>query len=55
MKMFTAELVGTALLVLLGLTVGAAYIPLGPFNTVTAMSIAVAKAIIIALYFMHLR
>ena len=43
------------LLLLLGLTVGAAYVPLGPFNTITAVSIAVTKAVIIALYFMHLR
>jgi len=47
--------VWAALLGLLALTVGAAYVPLGPFNTITAMSIAVTKAVIIALYFMHLR
>ena len=47
--------VWAVLLILLGLTVGAAYVPLGPFNTITAVSIAVAKAVIIALYFMHLR
>ena len=47
--------VWAGLLILLGLTVGAAYVPLGPFNTITAVSIAVIKAVIIALYFMHLR
>jgi cytochrome c oxidase subunit IV len=47
--------VWAGLLILLGLTVGAAYIPLGPFNTITAISIAVTKAVIIGLYFMHLR
>ena len=47
--------VWAALLGLLALTVGAAYIPLGPFNTITAFSIAVTKAVIIGLYFMHLR
>ena len=47
--------VWASLLILLALTVGAAYIPLGPFNTITAISIAVTKAVIIALYFMHLR
>ena len=47
--------VWAGLLILLGLTVGAAYIPLGPFNTITAVSIAVTKAVIIGLYFMHLR
>jgi cytochrome c oxidase subunit IV len=47
--------VWVSLLVLLGLTVGAAYIPLGEFNTITAITIAVIKAVIIGLYFMHLR
>ena len=47
--------VWAGLLILLGLTVGAAYIHLGPFNTITAVSIAVTKAVIIGLYFMHLR
>jgi cytochrome c oxidase subunit 4 len=47
--------VWAALLALLALTVGAAFVPLGPFNTITAISIAVTKAVIIALYFMHLR
>src|SRR2546422_3364330 len=44
-----------ALLVLLALTVGAAYIHLGRLNPVVALSIAVIKAVIIMLYFMHLR
>ena len=43
------------LLGLLGLTVGAAYINLGPLNTPTAMAISIAKAVLILLYFMHLR
>jgi cytochrome c oxidase subunit 4 len=51
----TYFVVWIGLLVLLALTVGAAYVPLGEFNTVTAVSIAVIKAVIIALYFMHLR
>ena len=46
---------GIALLTLLGLTIVAAYINLGPFNTLTAMGIAVAKASLIALFFMHIR
>ena len=51
----TYIVVWIALLVLLALTVGAAYVPLGEFNTITAVSIAVIKAVIIGLYFMHLR
>ena len=47
--------VWSALLILLGLTVGVAYIQLGPLNTLAALTIAVVKAVIIALYFMHLR
>jgi cytochrome c oxidase subunit IV len=44
-----------ALLALLGLTIFAAYLNLGPFNTVVAMAIAAAKASLIALFFMHIR
>ena len=33
-----------ALLGLLALTIGAAYVNLGPFNTIVAMTISVAKA-----------
>ena len=44
-----------ALLALLGLTIGAAYLNLGPLNTIVAMAIAAAKATLIALFFMHLR
>jgi cytochrome c oxidase subunit 4 len=51
----TYIVVWIGLLGLLALTVGAAYVPLGEFNTITAVSIAVIKAVIIALYFMHLR
>lgn len=44
-----------ALLILLVLTVGAAYVHLGVFNPVIAMAIAIAKACLIILYFMHIR
>lgn len=44
-----------ALLVLLGATVGAAYLPLGSFSPVVAMLIATTKAVLILLFFMHLR
>lgn len=47
--------VTAVLMVLLGLTVGVYFVPLGPFNIVAALTIAFAKAILILLFFMHLR
>jgi cytochrome c oxidase subunit 4 len=44
-----------ALMVLLAATVGVAYIPLGEFNVIAAMTIGVTKALLIILYFMHVR
>jgi cytochrome c oxidase subunit 4 len=44
-----------ALLILTALTVGAAYINLGSGNVVIALFIATIKAILVALFFMHLR
>jgi cytochrome c oxidase subunit 4 len=44
-----------SLLVLLAITVGVAYIHLGWLNAAAAVSIAVVKATIIILYFMHVR
>jgi cytochrome c oxidase subunit 4 len=44
-----------ALLGLLGLTVSAAYVPLGAFNTVVTLLIALGKALIVAAFFMELR
>ena len=46
---------GVALLALLALTIAAAYVDLGPFNTLAAMMIALMKAALIVLFFMHLR
>ena len=43
------------LLALLLATVGAAYVPLGPLHFAVAMTISIAKAVLIALYFMHLK
>jgi len=43
-----------ALLVLLVVTVGAAFLELGAWAPVVAMSIATAKAVLIVTYFMHL-
>ncbi|MEA3212562.1 MAG: cytochrome c oxidase subunit [Chthoniobacter sp.] len=47
--------VTAALITLLLLTVGAAYLNLGPLNTVVAMLISLAKASLIILFFMHAR
>ena len=48
-------LVFTALIVLTGLTTGVAFINLGKWNTVAALVIAVCKASLVVLFFMHLR
>ena len=47
-------LVWFALLVLLGITVGSAYIPLGVGNGIINYSIAAAKAALVLIFFMHL-
>jgi cytochrome c oxidase subunit 4 len=44
-----------ALLALTLLTVGIAYLDLGPMNIVAALGIAVCKALLVMLFFMHLR
>ncbi len=43
------------LLVLTGVTATVAFIDLGPLNTFVALTIAVVKATLVILYFMHLR
>jgi cytochrome c oxidase subunit IV len=43
------------LLVLTGTTVGAAFINLGPLNPIIALSIATAKALLVVLFFMHVK
>jgi cytochrome c oxidase subunit IV len=43
------------LLVCTGLTVGAALLDLGPFNTIIALTIATFKAIVVVLFFMHVK
>jgi len=48
-------LVFVALIVCTGLTTGVAFINLGKWNTVVALAIAVCKASLVALFFMHLR
>jgi cytochrome c oxidase subunit IV len=44
-----------ALLVLTAVTVWVAYFDLGPLNVIVALSIAVLKATLVVLYFMHVR
>jgi cytochrome c oxidase subunit IV len=46
---FAVLMVGTYL------TVQAAYVDLGPFNTVVAVGIAVIKATLVVLFFMHVK
>ncbi len=43
------------LMILLALTVGAAYLPLGPGNMVIALLVAIAKAVLVGIFYMHLR
>jgi cytochrome c oxidase subunit 4 len=43
------------LVVLLVATVGVSFLPLGRFTLVVAMAIAFTKAVLIAIFFMHLR
>jgi cytochrome c oxidase subunit 4 len=44
-----------ALLALLALTWAIAYVDLGPFNLIVALALAITKAILIALFFMHIK
>jgi len=44
-----------ALLLGTGLTVAAAFVNLGPFNTIVALAIASTKAVLVVLFFMHVK
>jgi cytochrome c oxidase subunit IV len=44
-----------ALMVFTGITVGVAFINLGPFNFPVAISIAIIKATLVILFFMHVK
>jgi cytochrome c oxidase subunit 4 len=46
---FALLMVGT------GLTVAAAFVDLGPLNIVVALGIAIAKATLVVMFFMHLK
>jgi cytochrome c oxidase subunit 4 len=48
-------LIFAALLILTGVTVQAAYLDLGAFNSAVALSIACIKGLLVVLWFMHLR
>ena len=47
--------IGGALLVLTGVTVGASYLELGIFNPIVAIAIACIKAVLVVLFFMHVK
>jgi cytochrome c oxidase subunit 4 len=44
-----------ALMVLTALTYGVATLDLGPLNDVVALAVAVTKAVLVVLFFMHVR
>jgi len=44
-----------ALLLGTGLTVAAAFVNLGPLNTIVALAIASTKAVLVVLFFMHVK
>jgi len=48
-------LVFATLLVFTGITVGAAYVDMGVFNPIVALAIASTKAVIVILFFMHVK
>ena len=48
-------IIGGSLLVLTGLTVGAAFLELGIFNPIVALLIACIKAVLVVLFFMHVK
>ena len=47
--------IGLCLMVLTAITVGAAFINLGPLNPVIALGIATLKAVLVVLFFMHVK
>ncbi len=51
----TYYLVFAALLALTLLTTGIAFVDLGTWSSIIALTIALAKALLVATYFMHLR
>ena len=51
----TYVLVWLGLICLLVVTLASAYVPLGSLNSAINLAIAVAKALLVAFFFMHLR
>jgi len=51
----TYVLVWVALICLLLITLGSAYVPLGWMNSAINLAIAAVKALLVAFFFMHLR
>jgi cytochrome c oxidase subunit 4 len=47
--------IGASLLVLTGLTVAASFIEMGVFNPIVALAIACIKAVLVVLFFMHVK
>src|SRR5579875_1297082 len=47
--------IGGALLVLTGATTAISYVELGTFNAVVALAIACIKAVLVILFFMHIK
>ena len=43
------------LMVCTAITVGVAFVDLGPLNTIAALGIAVFKAVLVVLFFMHVK
>ena len=52
---FQYSLVFGTLLVFTGITVGAAYVELGVLNPIVALGIASFKAVVVILFFMHVK
>jgi len=48
-------IIGASLLVLTGVTVAASFIEMGVFNPIVALAIAVVKAMLVVLFFMHVK
>jgi cytochrome c oxidase subunit 4 len=51
----TYAAVWMVLLILTGVTTSVAYVDLGAFSVVVALTIAVVKMLLVALFFMHIR
>jgi cytochrome c oxidase subunit 4 len=51
----TYLLVFAGLIILTIVTTAVAFVDLGPFSVVVALTIAVCKALLVALFFMHIR